>query len=223
MITINLIPEGRRAPEGTPLPRFLTMLGGVVGFCLAGVALASLLMRYRPAVNTLERLQVDIQNLEGTVKEIDDLDGEIRTFRSLKGQVLNLYRGRRTWAPVLSRLRERDLLPPNVWYSKIELKKVKGGRRGREDVQQLAISGFARGQDEEQTSPMFQAASELVRNLEVEREGFSEVFDGPPDYDGGTLTDLPASKEVQDAPRKAVAFKVTLKVAATKKVRPPSE
>ena len=66
MIELNLLPEERRPLERTPLPRFLTILGGVVGFCVSGFLIYYVVEDYQKQELKKENLIVRIST---TVRE----------------------------------------------------------------------------------------------------------------------------------------------------------
>ena len=71
MIEVNLLPEDRRPVERTPLPRFLTILGGVIGFCIEGIFVVFLLTLIPQKRGYLETLNLRITRAKKQVAMLD--------------------------------------------------------------------------------------------------------------------------------------------------------
>ena len=159
------------------------------------------------------------------IDQIDELEEKIDGYEKRNGEILQLYEHRRTWAPLLHRLSEPDVLPRNIWYSEIEFAKGKASRQ-QQAPEELVLSGYARGSsDDTNTSPMYQAIRVFAENLATDNTDFAEQFVGKPAKDdkGTELVDISPPKEAPaNAPKKAVKFgrKLTVKpkkVVETKK------
>lgn len=216
MISINLLPEDRRPVERTPLPRFLTILGGVFGFCIELLVLVFVLTKYPGKQQELEDVKHRIGGYQDTNEQIDKLEAEISVFQMRKSQIEMLYRNRRNWTPILNRLYHPEVLPQNIWFSKMELKEGSGGGVRSTPVKQLTISGYAWARNEMESAPMFQALNQFAHNLMAEHPDFSEVFDGEPEVKRMDVVSLAGKKDDPSVPRRALAFILTLKVAPDK-------
>ncbi len=212
MIEVNLLPEERRPVERTPLPRFLVILGGVLGFCIEGVALALILYDWRPKQDILAIHQQRINAAQETIGKIEKLTAEIADFKERTAGIDRLYKARRVWAPILYRLSdEPEVLPPGVWFRKLELKKGSVGTRGQPPGDVLRISGYARDPSgRNDRAEMYSAMGEFAKNLKT----FSDEFEKQVTHaDPAAVKNLPASAApASDTPKKAVSFTFELKL-----------
>ncbi len=211
MIEVNLLPEERRPVERTPLPRFLVILAGVLGFCIEGVALALILYDWRPKQDILAIHQQRINAAQETIGKIDKLKAEITGIEERTAGIERLDKDRRMWAPILYRLSdEPEVLPPGVWFRKLELKKGTISTPGQPPGDVLRISGYARDPSgRNDSAEMYSAMGEFEKNLKK----FSDEFEEQVTYaDPWAVKDLPVSTEA-DMPKKAVSFtfELTLK------------
>ena len=111
MIEVNLLPEDRRPVERTPLPRFLTILGGVIGFCIEGVFVVFLLTLIPQKRGYLESLMLRKQQAQKQVDRVKEIEADIRKISERKKGVEKLQNDRRLWAPILYRLCDPEMLP----------------------------------------------------------------------------------------------------------------
>ncbi len=221
MIEINLLPEERRPVERTPLPRFLIILAGVLGFCIEGVVLALILYDWRPKQDILAIHQGRINAAQETIGKINKLKAEIADFKERTVGIDLLYRARRAWAPILYRLSdEPEVLPPGVWFRKLELKKGKVGKSGQPPGDILRITGYARDPSgRNDSAEMFSAMTEFGKNLKT----FSDEFEEQVIYaDPAVVKDLPGSATpAADMPKKAVSFTFELMLKSKSAATPP--
>jgi len=215
MIEVNLLPEDRRPVERTPLPRFLTIIAGVVGFCVEGILLVTILMAH-------PQLKVKLKEVEKKITAARDQVAELRTYETRRKQITarskeigDLYRFRRSWAPLLHRLSANAVLPDNIWYREIELKEGRAAR-GKTAPKELYLRGYARGtSDPESASAMAQATQAInrfVENLGASADDFANEFVGNPTKDEPTeIVELtPPNKAVPNVPRHVASFGVKL-------------
>lgn len=220
MIEVNLLPEERRPVERTPLPRFLIILAGVLGFCIEGVALALILYDWRPKQDILAIHQGRINAAQETIGAIDKLKAEIADFEKRTADIAKLYRDRRVWAPILNRLSdEPEVLPPGVWFRKLELKKGTAKTAGQIPGDVLRISCYARDPSgRNDRGEMWDAMTEFAKNLKT----FSDEFEEQVTYaDPADVKDLPIpATAMADMPRKAVSFTFELKLKSKSAATP---
>ena len=212
MIEVNLLPEERRPVERTPLPRFLVILAGVLGFCIEGVALALILYDWRPKQDILAIHQQRINAAQETIGKIDKLKAEITGIEERTAGIERLDKDRRMWAPILYRLSdEPEVLPPGVWFRKLELKKGTISTPGQPPGDVLRISGYARDPSgRNDSAEMYSAMGEFEKNLKK----FSDEFEEQVTHaDPATVKILPAqATPAADMPKRAVSFAFELRL-----------
>jgi Tfp pilus assembly protein PilN len=211
MIEVNLLPEDRRPVERTPLPRFLTILGGVIGFCIEGVFIVFLLTLIPQKKGFLESLRLREKRAKAEVDQVETIKKRIKEVGERKKGIDKLANDRRLWAPILYRLCDPELLPPKVWYSELRLD-TKKARRGP-DEETLVIEAFAATNDEADGPGKINKATTFVRNLQVVYPQFSEQFEGDPQIVEMTNARISgANKGDADAPQNVLSFQVILKL-----------
>lgn len=172
MIEINLLPEERRPVERTPLPRFLTMLFGVVGICIEVVIFVYFLMKIPNLIEAKERLTRSIDRKDREIKQVKQLEDKMEELLDRRVLVIQLYTRRRLWAPILHRLNEAR--PEKLWFDSLKLQTKQASRAREKGEANLMLSGYARGKD---------AASRVyafVENLRRPAAHFSEHMAGAP-------------------------------------------
>ncbi|MHC5055819.1 MAG: PilN domain-containing protein [Planctomycetota bacterium] len=210
MIEVNLLPEDRRPVERTPLPRFLTILVGVVGFCVEAILLVMILADSPVQKDKLKGIERRITDAREQMARIKTFKSRIDVMEKRNNDINDLYRRRRTWAPLLHRMSAPEVLPRNIWYKEIILKQ---GRpvRGKPAPEELTLVGYARGGSDDGSDSMYQAAQaidDFVGNLRSEDKDFTGEFAGPPAKDRATeIVELsPTSESPPNVPRQAAAF-----------------
>lgn len=177
MITINLLPEGRRTSAASPLQQFHRsplVLVGVIGMA----AVTGLLLLLRTVrQQQLTRLTARVQQLEAKKNDVNALKTALQQFREQQASYQGLAEGRSRWARRLNVL--SDVLPDGVWLTGLTLDPANG----------LVIQGAAVEQGEEvmaQIGRLVQALkddpdfSQAVRDVQIEsikstREGDLDV------------------------------------------------
>jgi Tfp pilus assembly protein PilN len=209
MIEVNLLPEDRRPVERTPLPRFLTILGGVIGFCIEGifiVFLLTLIPRKRADLETWKRRQSRAQEQVNSVKQIEK---EIKQISERKIGVEKLQNDRRLWAPILYRLCDPDVLPLRVWYTELALEQGRASR-GKQAPEELMLEAFASSSDAGDGAARVATAMTFVENLRKPHAQFSENFSGPPVLGKMVTQTLRGAKDDEEAPKVALSFSVKM-------------
>lgn len=213
MIEVNLLPEDRRPVERTPLPRFLAIIVGVVGFCVEGVLLVMILGDFPVQEGKLKDIELRIGAAKDNLAQMKSFASRIKILKTRNKDIKDLYRYRRTWAPLLHRVSAPEVLPRNIWYREIELKQGKAAR-GKTAVEELLLRGYARG-EEDSTSSMFQAAqavNDFVEHLWAQGEDFTGEFTAKPEKDGPieVMELSPPKDTTSSVPREAAAFGIKL-------------
>ena len=175
MIEVNLLPEDRRPVERTPLPRFLTILGGVIGFCIEGIFIVFLLTLIPRKKADLESWKLREARAQKQVNLVRAIDKEIKQIHERRSGVEKMENDRRLWAPILYRLCDPEVVPQRVWYTKLGLKKGRSVR-GRSSPDILELEAYASASDPSDSSAMIATAMQYVRNLQTVHPQFSENF-----------------------------------------------
>jgi len=213
MIEVNLLPEDRRPVERTPLPRFLAIIAGVIGFSVEGILLVMMVLAIPRKQQNLTDVELRITNAQKNLTQIEEYEDRIEEVKARKRQIDNLDRHRRIWAPLLHRLSASDVLPANIWYREVELKAGKAAR-GKTAPKELYLRGYARGNagssEEGNVNAMFQAAQairDFVGKLKKDKN-FAEEFTGVPvPIEAVEITELSKPKGASpNVPQHAAAF-----------------
>jgi Tfp pilus assembly protein PilN len=220
MIEVNLLPEDRRPVERTPLPRFLAILVGVVGFCIEGVFLIWIVADFPQQEASLIEANRSIDVANKNLEQMRDYESSINEYKARITQVNRLYRDRRTWAPLLHRMSSDDVVPENIWYREINLKQGRPARGQRTAPQELFLLGYAAGGGGD-GGTMFQATQDIndfVARLQTQIEDYDGVFDGKPKKDKAVeMTELsPPRGAPSNIPKKAATFGLKLTVKPKK-------
>jgi Tfp pilus assembly protein PilN len=212
MIEVNLLPEDRRPVVRTPLPRFLTILGGVAAFCIEALFLVLFLWKYPRKEAELQQWVMRENRAETDIKRVREIEGQMKALDQRKAGVEKLYNDRRMWAPFLYRLCDPEVLPPQVWYRDIRLEKG----RGRDAGEGVAIEGYAWAKDSTDRAAMFREFTDFVRNLQIEHPMFSEYLAGRPEIVRSEIQKLPTGRDIpESAPKEALAFELRLPLKST--------
>ncbi len=221
MIEVNLVPEDRRPVERTPLPRFLTIIVGVIGFCVEGILLVMILADFPQQKLKLKGIEHKIRAAGEKLAKMKTIESRIKLMKTRNKDIGDLYRFRRTWAPLLHHMSTPEVLPSNIWYSELELKQGKAAR-SKTAAEELLLRGYARStSDEDGINSMYQATqaiSNFVANLQSQGEDFSGEFVGAPVKDKPTVAEeLSVPKDASsNIPRHAAAFGIKLVLRAKK-------
>ncbi|MHC4249595.1 MAG: hypothetical protein ACYS9X_10760 [Planctomycetota bacterium] len=95
MIEVNLLPEDRRPVERTPLPRFLTILVGVVGFCVEAILLVMILADSPVQKDKLTAIERRITDAREQMAKIKTFENRIEVIKKRNDDIDDLYRRRR--------------------------------------------------------------------------------------------------------------------------------
>lgn len=242
MIEINLLPEELRRPEGTPLPRFLSVVGSVL---LVGVGLVFVIQYYFFAIpakqaeivkNKKDKAKAEekVKIVQKLDKEIAELNDKLKAFEALEGN-------RVLYGRILSRI--MLAVPNGCWLRSMKESedRVRAGMPGQGAAHKIIIKGFTRGADR---AAMAEKFSVLLKNLErlteankkrksginpagagagnkKKEETFLRVVFGKPRPEQLNFKELkPDDKLVEkaDAPRMVMAFEIQLPFSLPQKV-----
>lgn len=150
MTTINLLPESYRKPKESSLLLFVrSPLAFLIGALLAGLV-GFLLLGSRLRRDTLNRLQVHIQQVEGSRAAVEQLAASVQKLREQKATLEQVIKSRSRWARHLNRL--SDSTPQGIWFTDLLLDSDKG----------LVIQGSAIGKGGEEMVQIGHLAQELM-------------------------------------------------------------
>jgi Tfp pilus assembly protein PilN len=106
MIEINLLPTEHRQAEGTPLPRLLSIIVGMVLAAVGLLFMANYYMVEIPRKNQeIEALEHEKKDLEKVKKRVAELEAEKARYLEKVNSLRTLENSRIRWARVLDRLR----------------------------------------------------------------------------------------------------------------------
>ncbi|MBE7463492.1 MAG: hypothetical protein HS116_08310 [Planctomycetes bacterium] len=118
MIEINLLPPELRQSEGTPLPRLMGIIVGVVLAVIGGVFVSNYYFVEIPKANQqIDQLKKDKQTLLAQVEEVKKLEGEIASIKEKVAGLENLRNSRILWARLLDTFSQS--VPSNVTIRQI--------------------------------------------------------------------------------------------------------
>jgi Tfp pilus assembly protein PilN len=92
MIEINLLPDEMKRPEGTPLPRLLSIMASVILMAVGGLLISKYYVVEIPKTKELirgqegekKRLQQEVARVEALDKEIEKIKAKVAAWRSLE-------------------------------------------------------------------------------------------------------------------------------------------
>lgn len=163
----------------------------------------------------------ELKLAEGRINRAKDALAQMKVFetriREIKTRVKDikdLYRFRRTWAPLLHQMSAPEVLPANIWYREIEFKPGKS-LRGKTAPEELILRGYARGTSDKDgaisMNQATQAISAFVGNLQALEDFMSEFVGDPEKIDATKITALsPPKGAPASVPREAAAFGIKL-------------
>ena len=210
MIAINLIPAELRKVDATPLPRRLTIFGGVA---LNGLALVVALTYFLVQIPTLQSQKESIQSQIYQAATINDVEkrynaliSQKKDFEQRRDTIEQIEKARMIWAKKLDQL--WDLVPPDMWLSDLRLEeppKHKSKRGQPEEKPRghiLIIEGYTAGPDVAKVSA-------FIRALEEKGAEGKDFFE---DFERIELVRLDLEEEEFQDYEETVAAKFTLKL-----------
>jgi Tfp pilus assembly protein PilN len=221
MIEINLLPGDRRPARGTPFPRFVTMLAGIVFFCLGLIVLAVLLMAYDREKYNLDNLRGKLGSYDADLEELAKVEAELSRVNLRVRGLTSLSDDRRIWWRVLHRLHDPKLLPDHIWYKEIQYRIQAGGGKGAVS-EELKLECLARPSESGAGHwEMMAEINEFRRRLHEPQPDFSEhVQPGGVRFSPVDLHKFPTPRgALADAPRTGAKFSVTIALKPMKQVR----
>ncbi len=120
MLEINLVPEEYKRTERTPLPRFVTIIVGVVLVAVGLVAVFFVKLAWLDAATaTNSALEQRVASLAEDAKRYDELVNDITQLEKRRQVISDLWQKRVIWSRKLDEL--IDLVPAYVWVSDLNL------------------------------------------------------------------------------------------------------
>ncbi len=210
MIAINLIPAELRKVDATPLPRRLTIFGGVA---LNGLALVVALTYFLVQIPTLQSQKESIQSQIYQAATINDVEkrynaliSQKKDFEQRRDTIEQIEKARMIWAKKLDQL--WDLVPPDMWLSDLRLEEPpkRKSKRGQPEEKPrghiLIIEGYTAGPDVAKVSA-------FIRALEEKGAEGKDFFE---DFERIELVRLDLEEEEFQDYEETVAAKFTLKL-----------
>lgn len=221
MIEVNLLPEDRRPVERTPLPRFLVIVGGVIGICIEVLIAYSLYARTQREREVIGTLRLRRDAAQKQVDAVDDFQKKIDGYNKRKREIEKLANDRRLWGPILYRLCDPEVLPPKIWFKSLRLE-AKRGPRGTADTSTLVIEGYAWSTDEGDNAGRLQALRSFINRLGTNTPHFSEHFKGQPEITGNIdiVQVQKTAKSPKDVPVQALSFKISMPLQPPASTKP---
>lgn len=228
MLLIDLLPEDRRPVERTPLPRLLTVIGGVLvcGVELAWIA-ALVIIEIPGASRDLRTEQDQIPQLKALRDEIQKLETEQSESERRKAVIRKLYKERMRWAPKLDAISDPTVLPERIWLRSLSVEEKRAGRKEAEKY--LLIKGLARG---ESPRVRIEAINKFIMRLESNAQFFGDFegnlsdslwFERKTKLAQGVMVQLSPTEKVEppkDAPDEAMSFEVLARLKPRAPVAP---
>lgn len=210
MIAVNLIPLELRKIDATPLPRRLTIFGGVA---LNAVALVVALTYFFANIPALQSKKQNIQSQiyqANTIKKVEQrytaLTTQKKDFEQRRTTIDQIEKARVMWAKKLDQL--WDLVPPDMWLSDIRLEEPPKSVKGRGQPEEgpkghiLVIEGYTAGPDVTKVSA-------FIRALEKKSTQGPCFFE---DFERVELVQLDLEEEKFQKYEEKIASKFTLKL-----------
>ncbi len=170
MIEINLLPEGLRRPEGTPLPRFITTCVGVLIVCVLIVLIIHLKVNVIPQKeDNVDKLTARVVEAEQKASRLEKLQTEIDAIQARVDNVKRLFLSRTIWAKILWDLKQIISLDPNVDRANRKLRYLWLTKLSYEPRRhQVELEGYASAQHPRPALGMLEV---LVRNMRTFEAG----------------------------------------------------
>ncbi len=210
MIAINLIPAELRKVDATPLPRRLTIFGGVA---LNGLALVVALTYFLVQIPTLQSQKESVQSQIYQAATINDVEkrynaliSQKKDFEQRRDTIEQIEKARMIWAKKLDQL--WDLVPPDMWLSDLRLEEPPRHKSKRGQPEEnprghiLVIEGYTAGPDVAKVSA-------FIRALEEKGAEGKDFFE---DFERIELVRLDLEEEEFQDYEETVAAKFTLKL-----------
>jgi Tfp pilus assembly protein PilN len=170
MIEINLLPQEMRQPEGTPLPRLLTIIGGVVLAVVGGLFGAQYYVVKIPQL----RIQISdherVKAQKGNVRErVAALQRDLSKIQEKVNSMQTLEDSRIRWARVLDRIRKavpEDCVLRRFTYRPEGAPVAAGVPTGKRYT--ISLQGATAGETTQQcTEKLLKFKSQLMQYLDV--------------------------------------------------------
>ncbi len=210
MIAINLIPAELRKVDATPLPRRLTIFGGVA---LNGLALVVAMTYFLVKIPTHQSQKESVQSqiyqaatINDVEKRYNALTSQKKDFEQRRDTIEQIEKARMIWAKKLDQL--WDLVPPDMWLSDLRLEEPPRHKSKRGQPEEnprghiLVIEGYTAGPDVAKVSA-------FIRALEEKGAEGKDFFE---DFERIELVRLDLEEEEFQDYEEAVAAKFTLKL-----------
>jgi len=170
MIEINLLPQEMRQPEGTPLPRLLTIIGGVVLAVVGGLFGAQYYVVKIPQLRIMIADKERVKAQKGNVRErVAKLQGELTKIQEKVNSMQTLEDSRIRWARVLDRIRKavpEDCVLRRFSYRPEGAPAVAGVPTGKRYT--ISLQGATAGETTQQcTEKLLKLKSQLMQQLDV--------------------------------------------------------
>ncbi len=187
MIEINLLPQELRRSEGTPLPRLLSIIVGVVLAVVGGLFISNYYFVEIPA--TVQKIkEEDRKLLTATTAAalVDAVDAKIVKIKGKVEALRNLQNGRVRWARVLDRFSRS--IPDGCVFKNLAVV-AEGGGLGTAQKFRLNFTGYTSGETEQDCyRKLREVLTKLDRQFEVvEGTGGEDLEDAAVDLPEGEL------------------------------------
>lgn len=178
MIEINLLPQELRQPEGTPLPRLLTAMGGVILAVLAGVVAAKFHLKDIPETKEKITLQTaERDRLQKQVEQVNAIRNDINSINEQVNALRNLANSQILWSRMLDYWAKT--VPNNCVIGRFTIRKDAGvgggGPMGTRYVTE--ISGFSVADTDTECDNQFR---KFMNNIRSEFKTKPEQLGPPP-------------------------------------------
>ena len=141
MIEVNLLPPELRPLDRTPLPRLLSILGGVA---ITGLEVVWLLLLFKKTIPdeewTVKQKRGNLKTLAPQTEKLNKIKAETAEFVQHETEILALLKKRRRWTPTLDRL--ASLVPEKVWLTRLNYTPPKPGASGEGDYLELKCQAY---------------------------------------------------------------------------------
>jgi hypothetical protein len=166
MIEVNLLPVEMRPNIGTPLPRLMAMIIGVVVVCLEAVLILLIFMKEIPAEKRqLKTFNDSLKILDEKVTKMTAIEVENNAKQAQLDIVHGLMKERKRWTRLLVRLAERR--PKRVWVTRMEYASSTSSKK----PSMLRLSCLVHSDSDDpglQSHQMVEAANEFERDIQTD-------------------------------------------------------
>lgn len=177
MIEINLLPNELRQAEGTPLPRLVTILVGVILVTMGGVVAFNY---HFVSIKNTKRLIAGLNQkkteYEAKAQEVRKLQDEINKATQKVAALRNLELSRIRWARLLYQFRKA--IPQGCVISSWQVKAAGGAMAGGDTGKKYTIQlrGYTTGESDDDCTRMFR---EVSRNFQKYLRDSDVIAAGP--------------------------------------------